>query len=86
MYKIPTAKQFQTQEVYFQSRKKAVGYWLLGCSGMVFVAVALGGITRLTESGLSMVHWKVLGEGIPACQEAWKREFEKYKQYPEYKL
>ncbi|XP_068633960.1 heme A synthase COX15 [Battus philenor] len=64
---------------------KAVGYWLLGCSGMVFTAVVLGGVTRLTESGLSMVTWRLLGEKLPTSEEEWQQEFEKYKQYPEYK-
>ncbi|KAG5682395.1 hypothetical protein PVAND_011748 [Polypedilum vanderplanki] len=66
--------------------QKAVGWWLAGCSGMVFVAVALGGITRLTESGLSMSHWKLLGEKPPTTQEDWIREFEIYKQFPEFKI
>ncbi|XP_060801316.1 cytochrome c oxidase assembly protein COX15 homolog [Amyelois transitella] len=64
---------------------KVVGYWLLGCSGMVFTAVVLGGVTRLTESGLSMVTWRLLGEKLPTSEEEWVREFEKYQQYPEYK-
>lgn len=66
--------------------QRAVGYWLLGCSGMVFGAVILGGITRLTESGLSMVTWKLFGEKPPLNQQDWENEFEKYKQYPEYKM
>ncbi|CAG9136511.1 unnamed protein product [Plutella xylostella] len=64
---------------------KVVGYWLLGCSGMVFTAVVLGGVTRLTESGLSMVTWKLLGERLPRTEEEWVAEFENYKQYPEFK-
>ncbi|XP_028040373.1 cytochrome c oxidase assembly protein COX15 homolog isoform X1 [Bombyx mandarina] len=64
---------------------KAVGYWLLGCSGMVFTAVVLGGVTRLTESGLSMVTWRLLGEKMPTNEEEWQKEFEKYQQYPEFK-
>ncbi|XP_041979909.1 cytochrome c oxidase assembly protein COX15 homolog [Aricia agestis] len=64
---------------------KVVGYWLLGCSGMVFTAVVLGGVTRLTESGLSMVTWKLLGEKLPTTEEEWKSEFERYQQFPEYK-
>ncbi|XP_055386801.1 cytochrome c oxidase assembly protein COX15 homolog [Condylostylus longicornis] len=66
--------------------RKLVGGWLVGCSGMVFVAVILGGVTRLTESGLSMVNWKLLGEQRPRNHEEWVAEFENYKQYPEYKL
>ncbi|KAK2586155.1 hypothetical protein KPH14_001422 [Odynerus spinipes] len=65
---------------------KIVGSWLLLCGGMVFVAVALGGITRLTESGLSMVTWKLLGEKMPTSEEQWVNEFERYKQFPEYKI
>ncbi|CAO1384903.1 unnamed protein product [Diamesa hyperborea] len=65
---------------------KTVGYWLVGCSGMVFVAVILGGVTRLTESGLSMVNWKLLGEKLPWTVEEWTAEFETYKQFPEFKL
>ncbi|KAG7190581.1 hypothetical protein KM043_006671 [Ampulex compressa] len=65
---------------------KIVGSWMLVCSGMVFVAVVLGGITRLTESGLSMVTWKLLGEKMPTTHVQWVAEFERYKQYPEFKI
>ncbi|XP_050459110.1 cytochrome c oxidase assembly protein COX15 homolog isoform X1 [Cataglyphis hispanica] len=65
---------------------KIVGSWLLTCGGMVFVAVALGGITRLTESGLSMVTWRLLGEKMPLNDIQWLSEFEHYKQFPEYKI
>ena len=66
--------------------RKLVGYWLLTCSGLVFVAVTLGGLTRLTESGLSMVNWKLLGEKLPISHAEWVSEFEKYQQYPEFKM
>lgn len=65
---------------------KAVGYWLLTCSGMVFIAVVLGGVTRLTESGLSMVTWKLLGEKMPRSEAEWEEEFRRYQQYPEFKI
>ncbi|XP_071449066.1 heme A synthase COX15 [Hetaerina americana] len=65
---------------------KIVGYWLLGCSGMVFTAVILGGVTRLTESGLSMVTWQLFGEKPPTTPEEWETEFKNYQQYPEFKL
>ncbi|KAJ2951305.1 hypothetical protein O0L34_g5707 [Tuta absoluta] len=68
-----------------EKTSKVVGYWLLGCSGMVFTAVILGGVTRLTESGLSMVTWKLLGEKLPTTDEEWETEFAKYQQFPEYK-
>ncbi|KOC63668.1 Cytochrome c oxidase assembly protein COX15 like protein [Habropoda laboriosa] len=69
-----------------QKSDKVVGKWLLTCSGMVFVAVILGGVTRLTESGLSMVTWKLLGEKMPSTESQWQIEFERYKQFPEYKI
>ncbi|CAG9766770.1 unnamed protein product [Ceutorhynchus assimilis] len=69
-----------------QKGRKSVGYWLVACSGMVFVAVVLGGVTRLTESGLSMVTWKLLGEKMPRTQQEWEEEFAKYQQYPEFKI
>lgn len=65
---------------------KGVGFWLLGCGGMVYVAVALGGVTRLTESGLSMVTWKLLGEKRPSTQSEWEAEFARYQEFPEYKM
>ncbi|XP_055878932.1 cytochrome c oxidase assembly protein COX15 homolog isoform X1 [Biomphalaria glabrata] len=66
--------------------QKIVGYWLMGCAGMCFGAVVLGGVTRLTESGLSMVDWRLIKDMKPPKSEAeWLEEFEKYKQYPEYK-
>lgn len=45
-----------------------------------------GGITRLTESGLSMVTWKMFGERMPKTDEEWLQEFENYKQFPEFKM
>ncbi|KAL6858890.1 hypothetical protein ACP4OV_017892 [Aristida adscensionis] len=65
--------------------QKAVGIWLFGCAAWVFSLVILGGITRLTRSGLSMTDWKFTGEIPPMSNEAWQLEFEKYKQSPEYK-
>lgn len=45
-----------------------------------------GGVTRLTESGLSMVTWKLLGERWPSSNEEWIAEFGRYQQYPEFQL
>ncbi len=64
---------------------RAVGYWLAGCAGMVFGMVVLGGATRLTKSGLSMVEWKPHTFTKPSTPQEWEAEFEKYKQFPEYK-
>ncbi|XP_031784398.1 cytochrome c oxidase assembly protein COX15 homolog isoform X1 [Nasonia vitripennis] len=69
-----------------KSSQSIVGYWLLTCSGMVFIAVSLGGITRLTESGLSMVSWTLFGEKVPTTEISWIDEFKNYKQFPEYQI
>jgi cytochrome c oxidase assembly protein subunit 15 len=68
------------------ARNKRIGWWLIGCSGMVAGAVVLGGVTRLTESGLSMVDWRLIKDMVPPKNEQeWIDEFDKYKQYPEWK-
>ena len=67
-------------------RQKIIGTWLAGCAGLTFATIWAGGITRLTESGLSMVDWHPFKEVPPHGKEAWEAEFEKYKQYPEWKV
>ncbi len=69
-----------------KSINKKIGIWLAGCSGMVAGAVALGGVTRLTESGLSMTDWQLIKDMVPPKnEEEWIQEFDKYKSFPEYK-
>ncbi|OWM85928.1 hypothetical protein CDL15_Pgr012178 [Punica granatum] len=65
--------------------QKLVGIWLFGSAAWVFSMVVLGGVTRLTRSGLSMTDWKFTGNLPPLTDEDWLKEFEKYKQSPEYK-
>lgn len=64
---------------------RLVGYWLLGVGGLTTSTVLLGGVTRLTKSGLSMVDWHLFNEFPPKGQLQWTKEFEKYKQFPEFK-
>lgn len=66
-------------------KAKMVGYWLLGCCGLVATTVSVGGLTRLTESGLSMTDWKFAGRRAPGTQEEWEVEFDKYKASPQWK-
>ncbi|KAG5235967.1 cytochrome oxidase assembly protein [Salix suchowensis] len=66
--------------------QKLVGIWLFGSAAWVFSMVILGGVTRLTRSGLSMTDWKFTGGLPPLSNEDWLIEFEKYKQSPEYKI
>lgn len=64
-----------------------VAAWLLACAGMVAAMVVIGGITRLTESGLSMVEWRPMMGWVPPLTDAdWERVFALYKTSPEYKL
>lgn len=59
--------------------------WLFMVAGLVFVMVVVGGITRLTESGLSITEWKPITGTLPPLSEAqWQAEFLKYQQIPEY--
>ncbi len=63
----------------------AIGVWLLTCAAMVFGIVIIGGITRLTHSGLSMVEWRPLIGILPPLSEAeWLRVFGLYQLSPEY--
>lgn len=65
----------------------AVGRWLLMSSGLVFAIVVVGGLTRLTESGLSITEWKpITGTLPPLSQAAWEEEFDKYRATPEFKM
>ncbi|MDF1721942.1 MAG: COX15/CtaA family protein [Minwuia sp.] len=65
--------------------RRAVATWLFMVAALVFIMVVVGGITRLTESGLSMTDWHPVTGWLPPIGEAaWLAEFEKYKAFPEY--
>jgi hypothetical protein len=65
----------------------AVGRWLMFSSTLVFAVIVVGGVTRLTESGLSITEWRpITGILPPLSQREWDEEFEKYKCTPEFKL
>jgi cytochrome c oxidase assembly protein subunit 15 len=64
---------------------KALARWLFICAGSVFVMALIGAITRLTESGLSMVEWKPVTGAIPPLNPAdWAHQFDLYKQSPQF--
>jgi len=66
---------------------RAVAFWLLAVAALVFLMVVVGGITRLTESGLSIVRWEPLSGTLPPIGEAaWDAEFAAYRQSPQYQL
>ncbi len=73
-------------DTFKQGRPAALANWLLVTAAMVIIMVAVGGITRLTESGLSITHWSPITGAIPPLSEsAWQAEFDLYKATGEYK-
>ena len=63
-----------------------VAVWLFGLTAMVFAMVVIGGLTRLTQSGLSIVEWRPLTGWLPPQNQAdWMALFEQYKQFPEFR-
>ncbi|MEO5331351.1 MAG: COX15/CtaA family protein [Magnetococcus sp. YQC-5] len=66
--------------------QKHIGIWLLICCSLVYAMLALGGITRLTGSGLSMVEWQPLTGFLPPMdQSSWQELFAKYQRSPEFR-
>ena len=64
---------------------KSVIYWLLSGCVLLFIMVIVGGITRLTNSGLSMTDWHLINDTFPPMsEEKWVEAFEEYKKFPEY--
>ena len=65
--------------------RRQVALWLFICAAMVFATLVVGGVTRLTHSGLSIVEWQpIVGTIPPLNQTEWEATFDKYKQTPEY--
>ncbi|MCE9540927.1 MAG: COX15/CtaA family protein [Bacteroidetes bacterium] len=66
---------------------RSIIIWLLAGCFLIYIMVVIGGITRLTHSGLSMVEWNMIIGSMPPTSEAdWRVPFEKYKQSPEYQI
>lgn len=70
---------------HLQANRWIVRWLLCGCA-LIMMMVIIGGITRLTHSGLSMVKWSVFGSVPPMSQEKWQVLFDQYKQSPEFQL
>jgi cytochrome c oxidase assembly protein subunit 15 len=67
--------------------RRAIAAWLLACCALVFAMVVVGGVTRLTHSGLSIVEWQPIVGTLPPLNDAqWQQAFDLYKQTPEYQL
>lgn len=68
-----------------RSNNKAVAFWLFAVCALIYAMIVLGGVTRLTHSGLSMVDWDpIMGIVPPVTEDHWQAVFEKYKKFPEY--
>lgn len=69
------------------ARDAAVSTWLLVVATLVVVMIVVGGLTRLTQSGLSIVEWEPVRGVVPPLTEAdWEKEFSAYRDHPEYQL
>ncbi len=68
-------------------RPRLLAAWLFAVAGLVLLMVLVGGITRLTESGLSITEWNLVAGTLPPVTEAgWQQEFEKYRQTAQYRM
>lgn len=68
-----------------KSSERALAWWLFACCALVFAIVVVGGITRLTRSGLSITEWQPIAGTLPPLSNAdWQLAFDKYRQTPEY--
>ena len=72
---------------YDKKINNAAIYWLSCCLSLLFLIVIVGGLTRLTNSGLSITEWEIL-KGIfpPMNKNDWEAYFDAYKRIPQYEL
>jgi len=83
----PEASSAPAAQTQTRNGERSVAAWLLACCALVFAMVVVGGVTRLTHSGLSIVEWQPIVGALPPLDEAgWQETFGKYKQTPEYRL
>src|ERR1043166_2800471 len=69
----------------FWRSRKAVALWLFAVAAIIFAMVVIGGLTRLTGSGLSITEWNLIQGAIPPLSEAaWQIAFDKYKHIPQF--
>ena len=81
----PSSPSFATASASAARGDRGIALWLFGCAAMIFLMVVIGGVTRLTESGLSITEWQPIAGVIPPVSDAdWAREFDHYKAIPQY--
>jgi cytochrome c oxidase assembly protein subunit 15 len=65
--------------------RRAIAWWLFAVAGLIVLMVVVGGLTRLTDSGLSITEWKPIHGALPPLSDAeWQEEFDAYKTIPQY--
>ena len=75
--------------MYIQNKqiKKYISYWLFSMFWIVSIMIIVGGLTRLTDSGLSITEWELFSGILPPLNTSqWNEYFDLYKKIPEYKL
>jgi heme a synthase len=83
---VSTANSGVAPRAAAEASLRPVAAWLFLCCGLIFLMVVVGGITRLTLSGLSITEWRpVIGIVPPLSDADWAAEFAKYRQIPEYR-
>ena len=83
----PTGEAPMAATDHRNSVRKLVANWLLGLCVLVILTIVVGGLTRLTDSGLSITEWRLVAGVLPPLSEAaWQAEFAKYQEIPEFQL
>ena len=81
------SKQQLSDDLIIENNNKLVQLWLLSGCFLIFSMLLIGGVTRLTNSGLSITEWNLVGGIIPPLSEGqWQEKFKIYQQFPEYQL
>jgi heme a synthase len=79
--------EFGKSIMALDTRQRAIRLWLYGVAALIVATLLIGGATRLTESGLSIVEWKPVAGTLPPLSDAeWQAEFEKYRTIPQFQL
>src|SRR5512132_3971710 len=80
-----TSSSMRAAPTYDVRQRRQVAVWLFACCLMVFAMIVVGGVTRLTHSGLSITEWQPIVGTVPPLDEAqWLDVFAKYQATPEY--
>lgn len=83
---VPSNQFMHDQRSVSEFHLRAIRLWLIAAAAMIFLTLVIGGATRLTQSGLSIVEWQpVVGVLPPMSAGVWRSEFEKYQATPQYR-